>query len=347
MLMVIIGAGASADSLLPERDGEWRPPLASELFDPRFRATLTRRKGAVVLAERVRIGVARGETVEQVLARLQADQSDPERPGQVLDLQFYLQELLWNCGAHWDGVDAGMNNYLTLVSDLEEWRSKAHEKIVYVTFNYDTLLESALSRRFRWVFEKPEDYLRPDYLVIKVHGSANWMQVTDNATVEGVGIQREQLIDAAGTLKRSDQFIVAGPGTTQYALFGAVPAIAVPAEPKADFVCPADHIVALSLALPQVEQVLCIGWRGADRNLVELMSGLVSPSVSSTIVTRRPDSTKGGTEAPQRVECTDIGLAWITEAGLTGPCQVIKSGFSGYVTEFLPTFVTSLTSLSH
>jgi hypothetical protein len=79
----------------------------------------------------------------------------------VLDLQFYLQELLWNCGAHWDSVDAGMNNYLTLVSDLEEWRSKAHQKIVYVTFNYDTLLESALSRRFRWVFEKSEDYLRP------------------------------------------------------------------------------------------------------------------------------------------------------------------------------------------
>src|SRR6266542_4138697 len=99
MLMVILGAGASADSVTPERDGSWRPPLSTELFDPRFHLTLMPRKGAVVLAERVRTGVARGESVEQVLARLQADRSDPERPGQVLDLQFYLQELLWSCGS--------------------------------------------------------------------------------------------------------------------------------------------------------------------------------------------------------------------------------------------------------
>jgi hypothetical protein len=93
------------------------------------------------------------------------------------------------------------------------------------------------------------------------------MQITGYATVERVGIEREQLIDAAGSLNRSDHFIVAGPGTTQYALFGAVPAIALPAEPKADFVDPGSHIEALSLALPQVEQVLCIGWRGADRDV--------------------------------------------------------------------------------
>jgi hypothetical protein len=47
MLLVITGRGASADSLLPVTDGQWRPPLASELFDERFVRTLTRRKGAV------------------------------------------------------------------------------------------------------------------------------------------------------------------------------------------------------------------------------------------------------------------------------------------------------------
>lgn len=35
-----------------------------------------------------------------------------------------------------------MNNYLTLVNDLEEWRVVAHGRIAYVTFNYDTLLEA-------------------------------------------------------------------------------------------------------------------------------------------------------------------------------------------------------------
>ena len=156
------------------------------------------------------------------------------------------------------------------------------------------------------------------------------------------GLLNEQLIDAASTLKRSGQFIVAGPGTTQYALFGVVPAIAIPAEPKAQFVCPKDHLTALTRALPHVDNVLCIGWRGADRSLVELMKGSVSSEVPATIVTQRPGSAERGVEAPDIIECTDGSAAWIKEAGLVGPCQVIRSGFSGYVTEFLPRFVASL-----
>src|ERR1035437_419879 len=143
MLLVILGAGASADSALPDaaiptQAQGWMPPLADELFAPRFHATLVKRCGAVVLAERVRTGVARGESLEQVLARLQADTSDPLRAGQLLELQSYLQELLWNCGAHWNTADAGMSNYLTLVTELEEWRGKASQKIFYTHFTQDT-----------------------------------------------------------------------------------------------------------------------------------------------------------------------------------------------------------------
>jgi len=218
----------------------------------------------------------------------------------------------------------------------------ASEKIVYVTFNYDTLLESALTRRFRWVYERPEDYLRPDHKVIKVRGSANWMEVTDYATVEGVGIGREQLLDAAETLKCTGEFIIAGPGTTQYALYGAVPAIAVPAEPKAEFVCPADHIKALTADLPRVDRILCVGWRGADRNLVDLMHGFVKPSVRSTIVTRRQTPQQDPGE-PAVANGVDVAAAaWVAKAGITGECEVVRSGFSGYITEFLPGFIASL-----
>lgn len=84
------------------------------------------------------------------------------------------------------------------------------------------------------------------------------MQVPDLVTVEGVGVTRAQLINAAGSLERRDEFIVAGPGTAQHALNGVVPAIAIPAEPKAGFVGPGSHIRALTELLPEVYRILCI-----------------------------------------------------------------------------------------
>jgi hypothetical protein len=342
MLLVILGAGASADSLVSRQDGPWRPPLANELFDARFHELLVRYTGAVVLGERVRTGITRGESLEQVLFRLQAETTDPSRPGQILGLQFYLQHLLWNCGARWGDAEAGMNNYLTLVNDLEEWRSRANERIAYVTFNYDTMLEASLRKRFGWAFDKLDDYLRDDYVVLKVHGSANWMQLTDHATVEGEGVTREQLIEAAGSLQRRDAFIVAGPGTVQYALNGVVPAIAIPAEPKAGFVCPAAHVRALTELLPRVERVLCVGWRGADRSLLELLKEHAQEGIETTVVTGRPRGPNGERLDPDVVDCDRGRASWVAEAGSTGPCRVIRSGFSGFVGPFLPEFIGSM-----
>jgi hypothetical protein len=345
MLLVILGAGASADSVQPDAaiPGEsqgWRPPLADELFAPRFHDMLIKRGGAVVLAERVRTGMSRGETLEQVLARLQADTSDPRRAGQVLDLQYYFEELLWNCSARWNLVDAGMSNYLTLVNELEDWRVQVGQRIVYVTFNYDMLLEYALTRRFGWNFADVADYLRADYAVIKVHGSANWLQVTDYQVPEGTGLAAWKLIEAAAELVRTDNFIVAGPGTTQYGLSGAVPAIAVPAEPKAGFVCPSLHLQALERALSDVEHILCIGWRGADRNLLDLMRGRFKSPVGVTVVTQQPPNGVAGI-----LDSPGDWPAWVGEAGGADSCDVVRSGFSRFVRDFLPGFVASLSSL--
>ncbi|MDP9223421.1 MAG: SIR2 family protein, partial [Actinomycetota bacterium] len=212
----------------------------------------------------------------------------------------------------------------------------------YVTFNYDTLLEASLTRRFGWRFEKLDDYVRDTYVVVKVHGSANWMQATNLTTVEGVGVTRDQLIDLAGSLERRDEFIVAGPGTTQYALNGVVPAIAIPAAPKTGFACPTAHINALTDLLPDVERVLCIGWRGVDRSLLELMAGHLSQGIETTVVTSRPKSPGGEPLDPDIVRCTSDLVPWVGDAGLTGACEVIRAGFSGFVGPHLPDFVASM-----
>lgn len=328
MLLVILGAGASADTFYPERDGQWRPPLTTELFAPRFYGLLARRAGAVVIADWVRTAAVGGSTVEEALKQLQSDTTDPLRARHILDTQFYLQNLLWDCSAHWGTQDAGMTNYLRLISDLEEWRSRMREQVVYVTFNYDWMLEEAMRIRFGFKFQKVDDYLRHDHTIIKIHGSANWMQQTDIETVEGVGLGIEDLLDAAHRLKRLDNFVMGGPGSYQYDLRGVVPAIAIPAEPKAEFVAPQTHLDFLIQALPSTRGILSIGWRGADRHFVELMkTGRVPPSAPVTVVTRRL-STGEGDDRPEVLEASTAGVMWPSDLGLHS-AVVVRSGFSG------------------
>lgn len=329
MLLVILGAGASYDSLFPERDGAWRPPLANDLFAPRFYDLLRRRPGAVVIAERVISMRARGSTIEEALSELQGEVNDPLRARQILETQFYLQHLLWDCTGHWGPTDAGMTNYLTLINDIEGWRRSMGGRVTWVTFNYDRLLEDAMRIRFGRKFDQIDNYLEPEHRIIKVHGSCNWMQLTDVTTVEGQGLGIEDLLARAATMKRLDRFIVAGPGTYQYDLNGVVPAIAVPAEPKAQFAAPDAHMKLLAADLPEVQSVLAIGWRGADKHLVEFMRGAVRPETPVTVVTGQP--TEGDYYGRQEVlDVVSAGIRWPTDAGFES-AMAVRSGFTGFL----------------
>src|SRR6185369_5962695 len=67
------------------------------------------------------------------------------------------------------------SNYSTLIRHIERLR-RSQDPVALITFNYDTLIERALSLNFNdFTFKSMDEYVRhPNYKLFKLHGSVNW-----------------------------------------------------------------------------------------------------------------------------------------------------------------------------
>jgi hypothetical protein len=278
MLLVVFGAGASYDSAsalrADQRSATWRPPLANQLFDlgrfggyisqfPRCAPIITYLQGPDV-------------NVEQRLEKYQSEQGkDPERVRQLTAIRYYLQTMLSELVVAWHGETSGVTNYKSLLDQIRHER-KPGEKVCLVTFNYDTLLEDALSI-VNATPKSMRDYVAGDYLVIKLHGSINWVHQVDNfrGDVNKAPIQViSEIIDEAPNLlfNPGHQPISATPLIQRRDNPPFVPALSIPVEHKPGYECPAEHIQALEEVLPAITKVLVIGWRAADEPFLKLMA---------------------------------------------------------------------------
>ena len=110
--MVVFGAGASYDSYpthqAPEYCNDDRPPLAIHLFDERqeFARVLRLFPDCQSLIPHLRHRDP-NEAVERVLERLQAESvNDPIGQREMTAIRYYLQRIIWECGAGINGTMA-------------------------------------------------------------------------------------------------------------------------------------------------------------------------------------------------------------------------------------------------
>jgi hypothetical protein len=289
VLLVILGAGASCDSGGPAGHTESRPPLASELFEQRgaFDQAVTHFPACRAILARLRsAGAEGGGAVEAALRELQAQEDEyPERKLHIAAVRFYLQEIIEWCSASWLKVTAGITNYVSLVDILAAWRHRAAERVVFVTFNYDRLLEQALTDVVSFDFQSLEDYVkRDDFTLIKPHGSVNWGRVAPwkGDFVRGPGA-RDMVLAHIQTLEVTNEYrlmtsiddvwdLVVAPGPAVNAAAAArLPAIAIPVDRKNEFECPTDHLETLNELLPEVRKVVIIGWRATEEHFLRIL----------------------------------------------------------------------------
>jgi len=304
--MVIFGAGASCDSSpanpLENVGGmQWRPPLANELFDMRFANVITHfpRAKPVITHLLPQIGSAEPVNVERVLENLQSDAAagDTERYRQLAAVQFYLQAMLVQCAWFWKDTTIGVTNYGTLIDEIRRLK----QTVCLVTFNYDTLLEDALST-WGLRFASMADYVKSDYKVIKVHGSANWAHevITSIDNLRG----RDQLQVATEIIDRrpdleigkSYEIVTQSLGDIQrgYPIGKSgekpvLPALAIPVENKPGDEIPAEHRKVLDECLPQITKILVIGWRANESRFLKTLAegiGNNPRSVQCMVVSR-------------------------------------------------------------
>jgi hypothetical protein len=285
MLMVVLGAGASYDSVPSRPPKYWqtmeqRLPLANQLFDDRveFSEVMSRFPSCLSIIPYVRSISSSGRTVEQVLEQLQSEAEHyPERHHQLAAIRYYLQIMLWQCENSWKAVAKGVTNYKTLLDQIERWR-KQTEEVCLVTFNYDRMIEDALPVVGVHINEL-FDYVKYTYKLIKLHGSVNWGRMVDTTIQEITELNAWQiaheLIDRVPDLKVSDKFHLVNDRGYPFPPFGnsaLFPAIAIPVQSKQHYECPKEHIDALRSLIPKTTKLLMIGWRAMEAHFLKLMA---------------------------------------------------------------------------
>jgi hypothetical protein len=342
MVTVILGAGASYDSIPYKPAGENgvtyanRPPLANQLFDFRFGGALNNYRACRPLAFRLRqLGSA---PLEEELDRLMQeaglpgsgeDHGDARLRRQLAAVRFYLQEVVATVTDEWPKDIAGITNYSILADRLEKWSAAKREPVLWVNFNYDTLLEEGLNDVIGFRPRKVDDYVRHDrHKVIKPHGSVNWAHpINDpdpNVPYGGAGNWlAEQMIDRIDKISIANEIRVTRPGNFADPVDnkGLFPALTIPVRQKAAFECPTEHVDVMRAGLNETKLLLVIGWAGNEENFLRLCrENLPRGKYRIHVVSGDGDGA--------------LSTAHTLEAALVkGDLSVSKDGFTGFLSE--------------
>jgi len=283
-LVVILGAGASADSAsarVAGRELNWRPPLVTELFAERFVNTLNQYPVAQAAAADIRRVEQSSLSIEQFLRETYADRQEALPRRKFLSIPLYLQQVLLQVSYQYTPQP---DNYDLLLSRLFDLLENTDLNVVFVTLNYDLLLDRRLNHLFGRL-DTLEAYIAPDrrWSLIKLHGSVDWGRPVLSARRDG------DLFDPPVDLRTSDQIVLArGPLNHRRApelkslrethsengeIINLYPAHAVPLGEDDEAVCPPEHFGFLKNELQAADalHLLVIGYSGVDQELLTLL----------------------------------------------------------------------------
>ncbi len=224
------------------------------------------------------------ETIEQVLQRFQ-NEDHPLRRRQLAAVRFYLQSMISRCQEEWNPETRSGTNYQALLSQIELTRAP-EAQVCLVTFNYDTMLEDAISSTLRLRIQGLADYIDGQYYkVLKLHGSVNWarqVHTPSYGNAYGQGLAWE-LIDQIDQLQFTRHYSIPKGQIEKSGNTADFPAIAIPVERKDTYECPYDHVKALESCVAQVSNLLLIGWRATEEHFLGLLRESL-PSVRAHVV---------------------------------------------------------------
>jgi hypothetical protein len=267
-LLVIVGAGASYDSL----DGRYvpdftdRPPLTKDLVAPSDTASdLIARYGAVqpLVAElRNALGAQnsltqdqQAMTLEEALREyLERRSYDPNVRRHVAAMRFYLRDLLYSAAEAVLHAGGGITNYTALVTKCYQWAAQKNSHVCFVNFNYDPLLDTACQNHFGLDPSDLDTYLASDVAtLVKPHGSVLWAWAHPDVgpfdddeyilpeAFEEVAERASVLAGEPDTSWTGEVFAMAEPHSyvlTNAGKVPALPALALPITGKTGFVWP-------------------------------------------------------------------------------------------------------------
>lgn len=276
-MLVILGAGANIGIAgeIADTNEVWRPPLADELFGsklklPGWRDIIKPYTGAINIGNRLTAERrSSGASLEQAL-RGYYEHDDFATRLNFRHVPPYLRDLLQAVShsyTDWPG---------TLIRLCGELLAERPHHVAFVTLNYDTFIERALSNSDPpiYSFRELDNYIEDSRQakVFKIHGSVDWAAPI-GGTTEDWEFRVSELSDDLTRLRSSmdvkDNIVSPIKGWQQDNKYW-YPILTAPLAGKDDdsFVCPESHENALKEFLSDCEKVLIIGNSGTDDDLM-------------------------------------------------------------------------------
>jgi len=181
--MFVFGAGASANSVFDSdsaafRESTFCPPIGNQLFGKKFQSYIKKFPGVErSLASLKRYG-------NQVEAFFEGEwdgivkRYSPEIISRHISIAFYLKELFNKISEETIENYFDCSIYAAFCDHIQKsLKNRPNEKVAFVSFNYDTLLDHSVSQFFDQSFNEMEDYVRfneKPFMLFKPHGSCNW-----------------------------------------------------------------------------------------------------------------------------------------------------------------------------
>lgn len=307
MKLVILGAGASFDSVYQQFDETlssiWKPPLGNDIFGLRKNFSDIIRKYPGAIAFRSEIMVSSDiESYFQTKWNLIKNYFDILSLMRLINIQYFLSDLFNKISFNYSS--SGLSNLDVLITKAHEYTIRNKEDVVFITFNYDTLIESAFERVLGKSIRNIDDYVKSNIKLFKCHGSCNWFKtfdrdriayykhITSKTIYQYIWDQALDLWEINSNLGsdiilyNNDSDFVAidekSGNAFQLALF---PQLLIPLKTKDEFVLPENHKISLSQCLNNITDILIIGWKGTEFHFNKYLSNFLSnKSVKITVV---------------------------------------------------------------
>jgi hypothetical protein len=302
-LVVVVGAGASFDcsGILELCDTTRQPPLVSGLFGSDYADVLNEYRLARAAAAEIRPALLAGESIEDLLRERLRDSTSQYALRRYHQVPLYLQHLLWVAGnLEGDGYTRDPQNYNFLVNHALEF-----DQPVFVSLNYDTLLDECLAQ-YSQGYSDVSSYLRPDWALIKLHGSVNWgwelvppspafyatppPVSTLTALFDGRSPDPKVGIAVRGGDLSTIRYDADRGSATRGSLF--YPALSVPVGEQDELVCPDEHVDYLKTRLTNSSggvDVVTIGYSGRDQEVLAIFEECKPPLRSLCVVDAKED----------------------------------------------------------
>lgn len=300
---IILGAGASYDFTHEAKiKDDNRLPLTKDLFHDRYNEILQKYSGAYDLSSEILLAKDIEAYFQRQWEKIKRNYDQPLLL-KLINTQYYIHDLFNHLSSKFSNNKR--SNYFNLIKLVHEYTVEGkNEYFPIISFNYDTLIEEAITRNLQLQFKNINEYIdhaNRKILLFKPHGSANWVKDFDfkfmdinyvkqikhisqlSTAISGFNFDLSKLFEH---LKGSIKVLPKVPKSPDQGLNNYYfPWLLIPYKDKDDLMMPTEHESTLNSFLPHIEEFLVIGWKGTENALKKLIvNHLQGKEIKITIV---------------------------------------------------------------